>query len=285
MPPVSGIDDEGAVSVEIDSRVGFEMDLDIEYQESQPEATLSWLVWHLWEMDVRSIPGQTFSHRIVPDAGLTIVVLPGNRLFALGPRTEAIEVPVHQGDYFAGIRFQPGAAQATFGIEGDRTTGYVGPLDVLVPDLAAQLSTALEGATDKRQVSNALTVFLGELSCDSRAVDPILLAANREISTVAGALEVTTLADRLHVTPRSLQRLFKRWIGLTPKQVIRLQRFRSSATNLIRERPDSWAQVAAEGGFADQSHLIREFTDLGGSSPKDLSAQIGRIRHRGVAED
>jgi transcriptional regulator GlxA family with amidase domain len=117
---------------------------------------------------------------------------------------------------------------------------------------------------------------------DASRADPILQAAIRQITTTQGDLHVNTLAGSLNVTVRRLQRLFKAHVGLSPKQVIRLQRFRSSATNLVIDAPVSWAQVAAERGFSDQSHLIREFTELGGTNPTRLFDQIGKIRHRGL---
>jgi AraC-like DNA-binding protein len=35
------------------------------------------------------------------------------------------------------------------------------------------------------------------------------------------------------------------------------------------DRP-AWAQLAAEAGFADQAHFVRECRELGGLSPGDL---------------
>jgi len=45
----------------------------------------------------------------------------------------------------------------------------------------------------------------------------------------------------------------------------------------------AWAGVAAESGYCDQSHLIRDCLDLGGAAPRQLHAE--RVRQRvGVAE-
>ena len=265
-----------------DRRLVKDQTFDIVYREIQPAPDLSWLVWHFWEMDVRRIQGETFAHRIVPDAGLSIVVLPGNRLFALGPRTQAIEVPVHQGDFFAGVRFHPGVAQSVFGLDTDECVEFTGLLEVISPKLASVLATSFSELAGTESQISILSSALKTMCVDPNSVDPILLDANHDILIVWGDIDAMTLANRLHVTTRRLQRLFKRWVGLSPKQVTRLRRFRSSATNLVRETPLSWAEVAAERGFSDQSHLIRDFTELAEGNPSLLSGQIGKIRHDGL---
>lgn len=55
--------------------------------------------------------------------------------------------------------------------------------------------------------------------------------------------------------------------GLTPKRYLRVLRFHSLVHRLAAGREDSWAQLAADGGYADQSHLIREFRAFSGLTP------------------
>jgi AraC-like DNA-binding protein len=41
----------------------------------------------------------------------------------------------------------------------------------------------------------------------------------------------------------------------------------------------SWSEVAADLGFSDQAHLIREFGALAGSTPVEVAARIKQIGH------
>ena len=41
----------------------------------------------------------------------------------------------------------------------------------------------------------------------------------------------------------------------------------------------SWSAVAADLGFADQAHLIREFGALAGVTPVEVADRIRRIGH------
>jgi AraC-like DNA-binding protein len=53
--------------------------------------------------------------------------------------------------------------------------------------------------------------------------------------------------------------LFRDDLGMTPKHYARIARLRRV---LARGPSSSWARLALETGFHDQSHLIREFRDL-----------------------
>jgi AraC-like DNA-binding protein len=43
-----------------------------------------------------------------------------------------------------------------------------------------------------------------------------------------------------------------------------------------------WSMLAASLGYADQSHLVREFGDMTGLTPGDLQNRLDRIEHDGV---
>ncbi|MEU5851384.1 helix-turn-helix domain-containing protein [Saccharopolyspora shandongensis] len=80
------------------------------------------------------------------------------------------------------------------------------------------------------------------------------------------------VAHELGISERGLRRLLRRETGCGPKQlqrILRFQRFHRRLPALARGRT-SLAVVAAELGYADQSHLGRECRLLSGSSPAAL---------------
>ena len=92
----------------------------------------------------------------------------------------------------------------------------------------------------------------------------------RDAMQAADRVEATTveaLADLVHVSPRHLGRMFAEVVGVAPKRALAILRLRR-ALRLARSRALSWARVAAEAGYADQSHLGRELRALLGQSPE-----------------
>jgi methylphosphotriester-DNA--protein-cysteine methyltransferase len=90
---------------------------------------------------------------------------------------------------------------------------------------------------------------------------------------VAGeATGLAALASSLWISERQLRRRYETAIGLGPKavhRIVRFQRFLALAWTL--ERPsDHLALLAAEAGYADQSHLARDAARLEGRTPRAI---------------
>jgi AraC family transcriptional regulator len=96
-------------------------------------------------------------------------------------------------------------------------------------------------------------------------------------------IAVATLAQMAGRSPFHFSRLFSRSVGVTPHRYIvhlRLQR----AAELIRNGGLSFAEIAAQTGFADQSHLSRwvrrvygaPLTQVAGRRKRDESRTFGR---------
>lgn len=82
------------------------------------------------------------------------------------------------------------------------------------------------------------------------------------------------LARHSLLSPFHFQRLFKKTVGLTPKEFLlwlRVEKIKQLMTGSI-----SLAKIAEETGFTDQSHLIRTFKKLTGTTPREFSNRAGR---------
>jgi transcriptional regulator GlxA family with amidase domain len=66
---------------------------------------------------------------------------------------------------------------------------------------------------------------------------------------------------------RTLQRRFRSEIGISPRMLQRLVRFRRAFRMLSGPRPMSLARAAVLAGYFDQSHMTRDFRRFAGSAP------------------
>ena len=99
-----------------------------------------------------------------------------------------------------------------------------------------------------------------------RVPDERVVRAVQAIRASHGAVALDRLTLEVGATPRTLQRLFATDVGVSPKLLVRITRFqRVFAT--WRDDPTSLARVAAECGYYDQSHLVRDFRDFAGAAP------------------
>jgi AraC-like DNA-binding protein len=81
-------------------------------------------------------------------------------------------------------------------------------------------------------------------------------------------LRVRHLAARLEVSERHLSRSFQAMFGMSPKQFARLARIERVMS--ARAQGASWVDAAYANRFADQAHMIKDFTEIVGVPPAQL---------------
>jgi AraC-like DNA-binding protein len=75
------------------------------------------------------------------------------------------------------------------------------------------------------------------------------------------------LSERAGIGPRTLQRMFLQYAGVSPTWVIRRYRLLEAAESVREGKRVSWAEIAAGLGYADQAHLTRDFRAAIGQTP------------------
>jgi AraC-like DNA-binding protein len=202
---------------------------------------------------------------LVVQAGCSAVHGCGTRKFSI--------VLADAGQVF-GVKFRPGGffpfVQAPVAQFTDRST----PLTTLFGPAAAALEPTVLATRDDREQIELVEEFLreqlrgpvpGEVA---RVVGIVQLALERREITSAEAL-----AAQVNLTPRTLQRLFKKYVGVGPKWTIRRYRLHEAAERLADGAPVDWAAMAQDLGYFDQAHFIRDFKAQIGRSPGEYAAE------------
>ncbi|HEX4212742.1 MAG TPA: helix-turn-helix domain-containing protein [Candidatus Dormibacteraeota bacterium] len=89
-----------------------------------------------------------------------------------------------------------------------------------------------------------------------------------------GAVPIGRLGEELDWSRKRMAAAFRDQIGLTPKAAARVLRFGALTARLRTAREQGWADLAAELGYYDQAHLVREVRALAGTTPTALRAQM-----------
>jgi AraC-like DNA-binding protein len=229
----------------------------------------------------------SYIHHVLPDGCMSLVYRaasqsrPGD-LIVTGPRIKELRVEINAGDQYWGIKFRPDAGGIVIDIQPSDLREQSGLLATLAPHLAQPLSDQLAMC---REASAALDVFLAFVEARLYTCTPIDDAVRKcvfEINRCDGELRIGMIADLLGISHRQLQRRFRAKIGLTPKEYSRIRRMRIALANTIESRPKGWGEVAANAGYADQSHLSRETAALTGLTPASFKVRIQPIVHLNV---
>src|SRR5215208_7243341 len=89
---------------------------------------------------------------------------------------------------------------------------------------------------------------------------------------------VEHLAAMHHVAPRTVQRLFRRYVGVGPKWVLKRLRIHEAADQLTAASPPRWTELALDLGYYDHAHFIRDFRLVVGRSPAEYAAEAAVAR-------
>jgi AraC-like DNA-binding protein len=114
--------------------------------------------------------------------------------------------------------------------------------------------------------------------------DARLRRAVREIAAVTPDRSVADIVEGAGLSERQAQRAFAQRIGLTPKELQRLYRFRGVAHRIgdATNAPlGSLAAIGAAAGYADQGHFTREFKEFSGTSPSRYQSKLASALYLG----
>ncbi|MGW2562858.1 AraC family transcriptional regulator [Streptomyces sp. NPDC001514] len=143
---------------------------------------------------------------------------------------------------------------------------------------AASAASAIVGPDEEDARVAALDAYLLRLGPDTDPQAERAMALVEQVRTDRTIRRVAQLAEAEGVSARTLQRLFAAYIGVGPKWVILRYRIHEALERADAESPGNagaepdWAALAAELGYSDQAHLVRDFTATVGVSPAAYAA-------------
>ncbi|TYK52840.1 helix-turn-helix domain-containing protein [Actinomadura decatromicini] len=177
-----------------------------------------------------------------------------------GERFEAVQV-----------RLSPLVAGAILGVSPAELSGAVVGLDELWGREASQIRERLDAASSWPERFALTDAFLAHRHARP-SLDPEVAWAWRRIVAGRGLTRVDGLAAEVGWSRKRLWSRFRSQIGLPPKRAATLVRFDHAAHRLAQG--EDAARVAAETGYADQSHLHRDVVAFTGTTPTKVAGEL-----------
>jgi AraC-like DNA-binding protein len=168
----------------------------------------------------------------------------GVAAFVYTPVARAHHATVEAGDRHVGVRLRPGFGAAL--VERPDIVRVAAHFMVECPD---ELESLVVGAVEEHARQPSI-------------VADFVAAARGS----AGSLRLTRTCSAAR--ERELQRACRRWLGLSPKAFLRIERVWAAREAIRAGGP--LAMIAADLGYADQAHLTREVRVLLGVTPREL---------------
>jgi AraC-like DNA-binding protein len=179
-----------------------------------------------------------------------------------------------QGQVF-GIKFNPGAFRPLMHAPASSLANRSVPAgDFFDKREAVALETVLVSEAEDALKIGAADMFLRDHVSGPDAAVASATQLVRLIHAEPGIRTVDDLAGRAGLGARALQRLFREYVGASPKWVIRRYRLHEVVEQLNNGAPLDFASLAQDLGYFDQAHLIHDFRTMVGYTPGQYSKRV-----------
>lgn len=179
-----------------------------------------------------------------------------------------------QGRVF-GVKFWAGGFGAFTGRDVGALRDQVLPLADVFDDADRLADLVFAESTDDRRRA-VVEAYLSDRLTDTDPSYELVLEIVAAMTSDRELTRVDQVSERFGLPARKLQRLFRRYVGVGPKWVLRRYRLHDGAELLARGEVSELAELATALGYFDQAHFSHEFKDVIGVTPAEYAAACAR---------
>ncbi|HYF31110.1 MAG TPA: helix-turn-helix domain-containing protein [Chitinophagaceae bacterium] len=165
--------------------------------------------------------------------------------------------------------FKPFVLPCIFNIAAAKLKESPVDLRIWEPHKTNALITQLTYATTTSQKIAVLDNLLAHQLQQQKKECAIIQSATDRIMHNSCTEILSDILHELNLNERTFQRMFKKYVGVTPNQFRRICQFQLSFAQLRTGQFDNLSGVAYDCGFADQSHFIRSFKEFTQTTPNN----------------
>ena len=101
-------------------------------------------------------------------------------------------------------------------------------------------------------------------------LDKRIIYATKYIGENVCNPDLSLLTNKLNISSKTLNRLFKEYTGITPKKYIKLTRFNNTISALKNSDIENFTKASFQYGYFDQSHFIKDCKEFCCDTPKNV---------------
>lgn len=248
-----------------------------------PDPSLAAVVDRYWHVTWALRDGERTDQRIIDLPAVTVTIEDGDvaaPLVVTGVQSGAWRRTIEgRGRVFA-IRLRPAGLAVLSALSptdvADAAVPLTESLDARLHALAREVAAPTSPAARARAADEAIRARLAERPPSGPG--QLANAALDELRERLHRRTGRTLAQHLGVSERTVQRALVETLGHGPKWVSRRLRLQAVAAALATRPDDGLATLAAELGYADQSHLTADFRSVTGITPGTYRARLAALR-------
>ncbi|WP_206604274.1 AraC family transcriptional regulator [Aquimarina sediminis] len=244
-------------------------DKKVTYQEFIPNTFLQEYIYCYWQLKTTEKLSSQFNYKVVSDGCIDILfeINTPQESFVAGFCKKYTEFLLNNEFNYVGVRFLPTMFTQIFNIDASDLSNMFQNLDDFVPKTSQFIKDHFHHELTTNEIKNIFDQYFTQLitkvdfNNDNRLYNAVHIILKNQ-----GVLHVVNDID-VGVSPRQLQRLFKFYIGDTPKTFSKVVQFQ----NILKAKPTTQSlqqnKLFYDIGYYDQSHFIKDFKNFYGVTP------------------
>lgn len=244
----------------------------MEYKRIEPYKDLKPFIHFYWELKGNKSERQF--ERVFPDGCAGVLMNVGNtcltdngsfslefgKTYVVGAMTSFKDSIIDSDTHLLGVCLKP----ATFA----NFYNYASENELTNDTIELEKSNAFNVG---KMCDNSFVYFNQFFSDRIKSKNIPLQSIIQDIHSTKGQISMRELSERNFTTIRQLERNFKRFVGLSPKEYSNIIRFQNALTMIKKsDKNRSFLDIAFECGYYDHSHLTNEIKRNTGLSPSQL---------------
>lgn len=243
-----------------------------------PAKELSDIIKHYLFLDSKGINAKNL--RLFSDGNTGIVFNTNNNLFLdfnnklpnsflYGQITQFKDIYFSNYTSLIIVVFQPAGIKKKFGISAFEVCDNIIDLEEISGKKSLEIEDKLAEAKTIQEKINLLNAFFIALALKNNIKNELLISASINfILKNKGLISNSQLIKFTGYTERHIERLFLESIGISPKSFANIVKLHSFLQQIkTNTKKTNLTEIAYHAGYADQSHLIREFKKHTGMTP------------------
>jgi len=234
-----------------------------DFRRIEPCDTLKDVIDLIWIIEWNFSPGEVFKQKLFPNPNSNIAIY-SEGIYFEGPTKSLFEYEMAGSGRLIGFKFKLGGFNSFVDLNmGALTNQKIEVNEVLYHEKWAEVLKLNEISTQVACVEDILNSFEPKRNKEAKLVEEIVkyIRLNRHI------VRVGLISEQFHMSSRTLQRLFNKYVGVTPKLVIRVFRLQELKEEIKSYDHLDLADLALKLEYSDQSHMINDFKAFTGVAP------------------
>lgn len=234
--------------------------------------------------------------RLLPDGTLNIVMELGDhpqfifdnldlttkrkytRSWVSGMQSEFITISSAQHTAMMVIQFKPNGAYPILGIPLCELNNLVLDGDLV---FGVEINSLREGILATKDVDAKILCaekwLLTKIRKTESIPEAVVQYAIEETFRNPHSANMKAISDKTGYSQQHFINLFKKHVGLSPKQHQRIVRFNKILIEIEKTQSVDWARLSIDYGYFDQAHFIKDFKKFSGFSPQKYLFEKGEF--------